>query len=229
MTPEPGNTPADATATTLAAVAMAVLADGESTITGLGESADLFSFCDTLRSLGARLDVDPAGLRVTGCGGHLPEGEATVDLGPNALALEATLAVLAVGFGQYTVTGDKAIDATATVNALRDLGAVIGHDVHAGQPPLYVTAKGLRGGELILPAAIAAPLPVLLAALPLARSDVMIHLPRGMDPAGSLALMRRFSVETLSDADRLIVPAPQRYTAAQVDLRSPLADAPRQS
>ncbi len=201
----------------LAAVAMAVLADGDSELTGLPESPALFAMCDALRSLGVEIDSRADSLCIRGCGGMVPESEATLELADHGLALHALLALLAADRGEFTLTGVADLDASATVDALRDLGAVIGYDRHPGRPPLFLSACGLRGREVFLPAAPDA-LPPLLAVFPYASADVLVRLPKGVDPGATLSLMSRFGVETLAEPPRLIVPAPQRYAGQSLDL-----------
>ncbi|MCG3180869.1 MAG: 3-phosphoshikimate 1-carboxyvinyltransferase [Phycisphaerae bacterium] len=206
--------------TSLLAVGCAVLADGDSELTGVAFTPAVAALVAALRALEADITAERDGeiLRVAGCGGHIPASDGCVDAGRHARAAEVLLAILAVARGEYTIAGDPAVDVAPVVNVLTDVGAVIGYGDQPGRLPVNVLGRGLRWGQLRVAAAALPALPAVLIALPCAADDVLLQLPAGADLSAVLGLMSDFGVSTLLDRDRLIVPAPQRYRGCALRL-----------
>lgn len=190
----------------------AALAGGTSTLRRVSDADDVRLMIDALRTLGVRIETTaPQTLRITGCDGHLPECEASLNAGAAGTVMRFLAALVAAGHGTYTLDGSERMRQRPIgelAEALRQLGAGVEFLDRDGYPPLRVHASGLRGGE----AAFAAPpssqfVSALLMVAPLAADDVMIALdgplPSRPYVSMTLAIMRRMGVEALDGRDLL--------------------------
>lgn len=205
------------------ALLIAALARGDSTIENVLLADDTRCMLQALEELGVRLRVDTTTKRaeVSGCGGHWPAGEASLFCGNAGTVIRFLAAACAASNGEYRLDGiarmrERPIG--ALVDALRDLGALIGYEHHEGFCPINIHARGLRGGEVSFREPPSSQfVSALLIAAPLAMRDVMIDVsgPLPSEPYINMTLvvMEAFGVGALQEQQRFIVPAPQTYQA----------------
>ncbi len=207
---------------------MAALADGASTLAGAATADDSARMAENLRQLGIAIDAEPPDLlRVSGCGGVIPEHEAELDVRGAGTVMRFLTAFCCLAQGQFRIDGSERMRERpigALVNGLRELGAQIDYDGQAGFPPLRIAAAGLPGGHAVFSRAISSQFAsALLLAAPLARQDVLLEL-RGGVPSRpyldmTIAAMRAAGVELLGDGSgRLVVPAWQSYRAGHYEI-----------
>lgn len=202
----------------------ASLADGASTLTGASLSEDALRMIDGLARLGVHVERDDelASLRVHGCAGHLPAGEAAIDAGDAGTAMRFLAALCCIGQGSYSLDGSPRMRERPVgdlVDALRSLGARVGYGGAEGFPPLSITARGLAGGLVDFRDTPSSQfLSAVLMVAPYAMNDVYVRvhgeLPSRPYVRMTLALMRDLGVETVDDGGgAFVVPSWQRYAA----------------
>lgn len=204
------------------ALVAAALARGTSTLTNLLVADDTERMLDVLQALGIDLCVasERHKATVTGCGGHIPAGEAELFTGGAGTVMRFATAMCAAGHGTYRLDGDAQMrqrPIADLVAALRSLGALVDYEGREGFPPVVVHARGLAGGTVSFESPPSSQMvsAVLLAA-PCARSDVFVEvagaLPSEPYLAMTLEVMDAFGVTVVHEAlRRFIVPAPQIY------------------
>ncbi len=204
------------------ALLVAALADGVSHIEGLLLAEDSRLMVDALRSLGisVRVDEDKRLAVVHGRGGYWPNSEADIHCGNAGTVIRFLTAACCIGHGDYRLDGVERMRARPIgqlVDALRDLGAMIGYECKQGYCPLTLRARGLRGGTVRFDSPPSSQfLSALLIAAPRAASDVMIDL-AGPLPSKpfvrmTIGVMEAFGASVLEDRmTKFIVPCGQTY------------------
>lgn len=208
------------------ALVAAALADGRSTLTNVLFADDTRYMLDALAALGVPLRVDEAATRVdvTGSGGQWSAGEAEIFCGNAGTVMRFLAAACCVGNGEYRLDGvprmrERPIG--SLVDALRELGAVVGYPEREGYPPIEIRACHLRGGTVSFHSPPSSQLvSALLMAAPYAQNDVFIEIAGEVVSwpylAMTQAVMDAFGVPIVADNWRkFIVPAPQRYRGTQ--------------
>ncbi len=211
------------------ALVAAALADGVSILSNVLIADDTLLMIEALRQLGIAVTVDEraCATEVTGCRGHLPESSANLYCGNSGTTIRFLTAMTALGQGRYELDGVARMRRRpigGLGSALQTLGAGIEYLGEEGFPPLVVHAQGLRGGQVAFETPESSQwVSALLLAAPYARGDVFVEvqgdLPSRPFVAMTTAMMERFGVEVIQDARetlRLIVEAPQCYTAAHL-------------
>jgi 3-phosphoshikimate 1-carboxyvinyltransferase len=220
------------------ALIAAALADGTSLLSNVLEAGDTTLMIEALRCLGIAITKDPraACVEVTGCAGMLPASEARISCGNAGTVMRFCTALTALGEGRYELHGDARMCERPIgdlAGALRELGAGIEFHEREGYPPLTVHASGLCGGTVSLRDAVSSQfVSAILLASPHAGSDVMIELAGAIPSRPYLAMteavMKRFGVSMISQYDdgaRFIIPAPQRYAAANYTIEPDASNA----
>lgn len=87
------------------ALLMAALSEGKTTLTGVLFSDDSRHFLGSLLALGFEVDINELNkiVTVTGLGGHIPNKEATIDVGSAGTAARFLTALLALSDGNYVI------------------------------------------------------------------------------------------------------------------------------
>lgn len=151
----------------------------------------------------------------------LEEDSPLVDIMAAGTAMRFLTAYYAVTKGQHILTGTarmKQRPIGILVEALRTLGADIEYTEQEGYPPLRITGKRLRGGELHLPADVSSQyVSALLMVGPMLEDGLKLHLVGEVASRPyidmTLGLMAEFGAEACwSTADTICV-APQPYKA----------------
>ncbi len=203
------------------ALVCAALAQGESRLTGALESDDTRVMIEGLRQFGVAVEHDRGArtIRVTGCDGRLPAASADLMLGNSGTTVRFLTAMATLGHGVYRLDGTPRMRERPIqdlLDALRQLGASAVSERDNGCPPVLVRATGLPGGRSEVGGHISSQfLSALLQAAPCAAGEVVLSV-RGelvSKPyvAMTLAVMRDFGVEVLSEDSSFRVPAPQSY------------------
>jgi len=208
------------------ALLLAALADGRSTLEGALFSEDTELMAAALRTLGVSVDTDPqrCTMVVEGCRGQIPATDADLFCGNSGTTLRFCTALCALGRGAYRLDGVERMHARPIgpqVDALRELGAVIGYTGVEGYPPLEVRGGGLRGGTVHFAAAPSSQfISALLMVAAQARGDVFFELQDMVSVpyvTMTLRMMEEFGASVIYQPKgagaRAIVPAPQGYTA----------------
>lgn len=211
------------------AMVLAALADGRSEIDEILVADDTQLMMEALRSLGVevRLDLERRRVRVRGCSGYWPNGEAEIFCGNAGTVMRFLTAACCVGAGEYRLDGIARMRERPLgdlVGALRDLGAGIACETAEGFCPLFVRARGLRGGLVRFerPASSQFVSAILMVA-PRAVNDVMIEIVGSLpsDPfvRMTLGLMEVFGGTAVQDGMRkFIVPGGQAYGGVRYEV-----------
>jgi 3-phosphoshikimate 1-carboxyvinyltransferase len=207
----------------------AALADGASLLRGASLADDALAMLEGLERLGVRTEVreERREIRVIGCRGHLPEDEATIDVGHAGTAMRFLSALACLGLGRYRIDGSARMRERpigALVSGLRAIGAQIGYDEVDGYPPLNVLGRGLAGGEVVFERPPSSQfISALLMVAPYAKRDVMIRvegaLPSRPYVEMTIDVMRRLGAELVeAEGRRFVVPSYQRYQAGEFEV-----------
>lgn len=211
------------------ALLVAALASGRSQIDGLLLADDTQLMLDAIRSLGIGIEVDEDRRRavVHGCGGYWPHGDADIFCGNAGTVIRFLTAACCIGRGNYRLDGVGRMRVRPIgdlVNALRDLGAMIGYEDKEGYCPLTVHARGLRGGTVRFESPPSSQfVSALLMAAPRAARDVLIDvggpLPSAPYVGMTLGVMEAFGVSAVEDRMcKFIVPCGQTYRATDYEI-----------
>ncbi len=133
------------------ALVAASLAEGVSLIRHPLMADDTRYLIGGLRKLGARIEEVDDGLAVYGTSGVIAGNIDEIFLGNNGTALRFLTALVCLGRGKYTLTGEERLcqrPVGPLVEALRDMGVPIACRNHC--PPVQVSANGLKGGKITL-------------------------------------------------------------------------------
>lgn len=221
------------------ALIAAGLADGTSLLTGILPAEDTELMIEALRALGISVEVDAENCvaEVTGCGGHLPVDEATLNCGNAGTVMRFCTALAALGSGVYELDGtprmrQRPIGDLAGV--LQSLGTGVEYLASEGFPPLRVHGSGLSGGYVAFHAPPSSQLvSALLLVAPYAAGDVFIDVdgPRPSRPYLKMTtrVMEQFGVAVVEQysekIDKFIVEASQRYGAATLPIEPDASNA----
>ncbi len=205
------------------ALVCAALADGCSVLTGALDSEDTQVMIDSLRRLGIAVEHDAARceLRVTGCGGKIPNAKADLFVGNSGTTIRFLTALVALGHGTYRLDGVARMrerPIADLIDSLQQLGVSANSETNNGCPPVVVEASGLRGGPSTVRGDVSSQfLSGLLLASPAADSTVEICVSGELVSKPyihiTLAVMRSFGVniKVASDLSRFNIPAPTKY------------------
>ncbi len=166
---------------TIRAVAIASLAEGQSSIRRPLVSGDTQSAVQCYRALGAKIDTtDPECWKVSGTGGTIQPSEDVIDVANSGTTLRIAMgsAALAAASQTTTFTGDEQIRSRPVgplMNALGDLGAKCKSVRGKSKPPVKVTGQ-LVGGKTSIAATTSQYLSSLLLCTPLAAKDTEIDV-----------------------------------------------------
>lgn len=166
---------------TIRAVAIASLAEGESTIRNPLESSDTRAAVLCYGALGAKIDTsDPKVWSVTGTGGEISAPAEPIDVGNSGTTLRVAMgsAALAQAGQVISFTGDEQIQSRPVgplMDSLTDLGAKCTSIKNNGKAPLNVTGR-LAGGKTTIACHTSQYLSSLLLCAPLADEDTEINV-----------------------------------------------------
>jgi len=192
------------------ALAAAALAEGTSFLSNALLSGDTERLVSALRDLGANILVGDDGITVTGTGGDILNPGRDIHLGNNGTALRLLISLVALGHGNYVLTGDSRLrerPVKPLLDALASMGVRARSD--GGFPPVIVDAEGLPGGTVTLRDIESSQyVSSLLISAPYAAKDTVVEL-QGRTPSQpyiemTLKTMEAFGVPVTREA-------PNRY------------------
>ncbi len=166
---------------TIRAVAIASLAEGESTIREPLISGDTEAVVACYRALGAKINTSDPGLwRVIGTGGEIAAQSESIDVGNSGTTLRIAMGSAALSEAGQVVsfTGDEQIQSRPIgplMKALSNLGAKCSSIKDNGKAPVEVTGK-LSGGKTNIACHTSQYLSSLLLCTPLAANDTEIDV-----------------------------------------------------
>lgn len=207
---------------------LAALSEGETEVRDLLKSDDTDRMLDALRVLGVEWSLDQAQnvCRVSGVSGRFPNRQADLFLGNAGTAFRPLTAALALGGGEYRLSGVPRMHERPIgdlVDALRELGAIIDYEENTGYPPLRISPTPERlNAEVSVRGDVSSQfLTALLMSAPLVGHAVTIRVVGELISRPyieiTLDLMRRFGVEVERDGwERFVVPAGSRYRSPGV-------------
>ncbi len=157
---------------TIRALLIALMAKGRSVIRHPLYSSDTLSCLGAVKALGAEIKEDEDGT-ITVDSSDIPslEEPLTIDCGNSGTTTALLIPILALGTGEFTVTGDSQLQKRPflpLVKALGDLGAEV--ESEGGFPPIRIKGP-VKGGETVIECRSSQYLSGLLLALPLAEGD----------------------------------------------------------
>jgi len=189
------------------ALPLAVLAEGDTTLTGVLFADDTWQMINALQTLGYSLEMDQKArtVHISGRGKNLPPGTGqTLSCGNSGTTIRFLAAMLSLGTGEYVLDGiarmrQRPID--QLVDQLRTLGADVSYELAQGMPPIRMRAKGLAGGGCQFSDAKSSQyISAVLMAAPLADNPVTVSLlgPITSEPyvLMTLRMMEQFGVHT---------------------------------
>ncbi|MDI6777544.1 MAG: 3-phosphoshikimate 1-carboxyvinyltransferase, partial [Syntrophales bacterium] len=162
------------------ALVIAALAEGKSFLQNALISEDTRYLMGALRSLGTGILISGEDLIVTGTGGYIENPHKEIFLGNNGTALRFLTSLVALGRGEYVLTGDSRLCERPVKSLLEALKA-LGVSAHSGKgdeyPPVVIEANGIRGGSVTLTDVESSQyVSSLLISAPYAEGDVSIQL-----------------------------------------------------
>lgn len=199
------------------ALVCAALAEGESILLEALDSDDTRVMIEALRVLGIPVEHDPTTrqVRVCGCGGRLPVGEASLYAANSGTTLRFLTAMVTLGHGRFRLDGSPRMRQRPVqdlLDALRQLGADAASELHNGCPPVVIQASGLPGGKAVVAGNLSSQfLSGLLMAAPYAAQPVELAVSGQLVSQPyiemTLGVMRGFGVSVRTERlERFFVP-----------------------
>lgn len=204
---------------TIRAVAIASLAEGDSTIRKPLAASDTLAAVNAYGLLGARI-TRPDEWIVRGTGGRPSVPENVIDVGNSGTTLYIALGSAALVDGTSVFTGDDQIrrrPAQPLIEALNSLGAKVESTRGNGMAPIIVRGP-MRGGEITLDGSKTSQyLTSLLINCPLARGDTVIEVENLIEKPYVEMTLRWLEEQAIEvenhDFERFVIPGGQSYRA----------------
>ncbi|MDG3004116.1 3-phosphoshikimate 1-carboxyvinyltransferase [Paludisphaera mucosa] len=207
------------------ALIVAALARGPSVLIDALDSEDTRVMIDALEKLGVAIDHDAkaATIRVTGCSGRFPTGEADLYVANSGTTLRFLTAALAAGKGSYRIDGTPRMrqrPVADLLQALNGLGAFTKSELDTGCPPVVIKADGLDGGFAFVRGDVSSQfLSGLLMALPYARGETVVEVEGVLVSrpyvAMTLKVMRDFGFQVDNRKYKRFIVKPGRYDSRE--------------
>jgi len=206
------------------ALMLAALADDESEIQNPLVADDTTITADALVQMGVGIQWKPGSVLVAPPSKRWSQPSQPILLGNSGTSTRLLLALAATGVGDFTFDGAPRLrqrPVKPLVSALEMLGARFDCTETDGFLPLRVIARGLSGGRVLVDARQSGQfLSAVLMAAPCAGEEVTVEW---LEPVASypyvamtLAMMGERGIDFRKDrANRVIVPAPQRYSGGR--------------
>lgn len=210
------------------ALLLAMLADGESRLSGILFSDDSRHFIHCLESLKFDTKIDEPGRSavIKGLGGDLPCKQASLNVGSAGTAARFLSAVLGVSKGTFFMDSSEQMKKrpmAPLLDALRALGCRITFTEKENFFPFTLHANGFGTDAITIDIDKSSQfLSALLIAAPLAAKDITIKTVGSHGMAYitmTVKMMKQFGVNILCpDAHTFIIPAGQRYNALHYEI-----------
>jgi 3-phosphoshikimate 1-carboxyvinyltransferase len=206
------------------ALLLAAMADGLSTISGVGLNDDTRRMMAALSTLGFELTIDEAAARIVveGRGGIIPARGRELDTGGAGTAMRFLLGFLTLGRGRFRLDGNQRMRQRPVgplLDALAALGVSVRAELNNGCPPVSIEIgeTGVRGGAARIDAAVSSQF-VSALLMPAPLWPLGLKLTVSGEAARpfitmTLRLMERWGAcGTMRDGE-IVVPGGQRYAA----------------
>jgi 3-phosphoshikimate 1-carboxyvinyltransferase len=202
---------------------LAALAEGVTEIRDLLDSDDTRRMLDALGKLGVDIAGDAASgiVRITGCRGRFPVGQADLFLGNAGTAFRPLTAALALAGGHYRLSGVPRMHERPIgdlVDGLRAIGADVRYEGNDGFPPLAIGPGSIKPLPAVRVRGDVSSqfLTALLMALPLTGAATTIEVEGELISKPyidiTLNLMERFGIEVRREGwQRFTIPAGEHY------------------
>ena len=212
------------------ALVCAALAQGTSTLRGALVSEDTEVMIKGLQDFGIDVQQEDAGqtLRVDGCDGSIPAGQADIFVGNSGTTIRFLTALATLGNGAYRLDGIERMrqrPISDLAEALRLLGAEVYCADDHNCPPVDVVANGLRGGEAKIRGNLSSQyLSGLLMAAPYADREVRLCVDGTLVSVPyvtmTMAVMDSFGVRAQADSayTQIVIPAKAGYQACEYEI-----------
>jgi len=216
------------------AILVAALAEGTSRIDGMLESDDTFYMTEVWKKLGVSCTKEEGLLLVQGCSGKIPACEQELYIENAGTAARFLTAALTLGQGSYILTGNERMQQRPIldlIQALQSLGCEVKDLKGTGCPPVEVLAKGLSGGEVLIPGDKSSQyISAIMLAAPYAQKETIIrvqgHLVSRTYVEMTRQLMADFGVTCeWVDEQTLRIPAAQCYQAQEFSIEGDASSA----
>jgi 3-phosphoshikimate 1-carboxyvinyltransferase len=211
------------------ALVCAALAAGESRLSGALDSQDTRVMVAGLQALGIGVEADwPRGeIRVTGCGGAIPLGSATIDCAASGTTIRFLSAVCSLGHGVYRLDGTPRMRKRPIgdlLEALQSLDVRAAAESGGGCPPVVIESSGLIGGATRIAGSISSQFASGLAMVaPCTRDGITLEFTGRMVSLPYLAMTRRVmesfgaTCEIIDDRTWRIEPTGYRGVAYRIE------------
>ncbi len=216
------------------ALIIGALAKGRSFLQGALLSEDTECLIEALGSLGSEISKEDGDIIIDGTGGNIANPGRNVYLGNNGTAMRFLTGLVSLGKGVFTLTGDPRL-CERPMKPLLDALKVLGVDARSkngrGSPPVFVHAKGLRGGRVTLTDIDSSQyVSSLLICAPFGEKDTVIEL-QGHIPSLpyidiTMEVMKEFGVKvTRQSPSRYSVKSAQRYEGRRYRIEGDVSSA----
>ncbi len=210
------------------ALAVAALAEGTSTLTGVLDSQDTRMMIGGLGELGiaVRADFEACTAEVDGCGGRIPAASGNLFLENSGTSIRFLTALCSLGHGTFRLDGNDRMRKRPIVDLVEtvgQLGAKASCELGTDSPPVVVEATGLAGGHATIAGNVSSQyLSGLLMAAPYAREAVDLEV-RGELVSQpyvdmTMGVMARFGAAVDTTNHGHFVVQPQSYKAIEYDI-----------
>ena len=218
------------------AIIAASLADGRSVLRDFLECEDTRYTIAALREIGTEIDIEGSNLKVEGRGGKFGPGSIRkkIYLGNSGTSLRLFLSVVALGRGEFLITGTKRMQIRPVgplVIALNRLGVDASCIEKDGFPPVLIRANGIRGGKILMEGDQSSQyLSSLLLSGPYADTDIEIEV-RGKLVSKpyvdiTINVMKQFGIRVERDHyDSFKISSGQEYRAGEVTIQGDASSA----
>ena len=198
-------------------------------LTGVLDSEDTRVMIQALRQLGLRVEHDRGDrtVRISGCGGRIPAGQAELFVANSGTTVRFLTAMVTLGHGTFRLDGTPRMrqrPIADLLSALGQLGAEVTSELGSGCPPVVVSAAGLPGGRATVAGNISSQyLSGLLMAAPCAAGPVELAVAGELVSQPyiemTLAVIAAFGVSVEAEGlSRFVIPSGQKYQARQYDI-----------
>ncbi len=200
------------------ALVMAALAEGQTHLWNVSEGDDSRALLGALTQLGIEWERIDGGLRIVGCGGHLPTYKGVIDVGAAGTTMRFLIALCSLlPDSEVILRGSPRMHQRPVgdlVEALRSLGADITYLEREGCPPVRIHGGSVQGaGPVRISGEISSQfLSALLQIAPVVSGGLEIIVEGALVSRSyvemTLASLRRFGVEVQHEGmQRLVIPA----------------------
>lgn len=217
------------------ALLLAMLAKGESRLSGILFSDDSKNFIHCLENLkfDTHIQEENKSGSITGLGGKLPCLEADLQVGSAGTAARFLSAVLGISKGTFYMDASVQMrkrPMAPLLNALRELGCKITFEEKEDHFPFTLHANGFQTNQITIDIDKSSQfLSGLLIAAPLAGNDFTIHTigTHGMAYIQmTIEMMHQFGVKVLQpDANTFVIPAGQQYKSLDYSIEPDVSSA----